>query len=68
MSKRYFYTTNYPYRWGSGPKFHVLNNEYGEIASLEEAKELARQHEYKSSSDERCDVSYGVAYTLEEDE
>lgn len=41
----FFYTTDTPHEWSSGPTVHTLNADRGfkRIESLEEAEELARK-------------------------
>jgi len=61
----YFFTTNYPYRWGNGPTVTNLNTETWEpIASLEEAKELAAKKRVISDGEDRCDTTFGMQYKL----
>jgi hypothetical protein len=59
----YFYTTNYPHEWGSGPSMSTLNpdNGYAHIQSLEEAKGLAEKFAVRHG-ERRCDTTYGVQY------
>lgn len=65
---QYFYTTEYPHRWGSGPRMTTWSGE-GYISSLEEAKELAERHATVGVYDEsRCVTTYGVFYRVDEKE
>jgi hypothetical protein len=64
--ERYFYTTHTPYEWSSGPHMSTLNDEYMEIASLEEAKALAEKHANPSTSRDCVVTTYGVEYSLED--
>ena len=57
----FFYTTNTPHQWSSGPVIHYWNGNR-EIESLEEAKALAEQHQVVSYSDDAVDTTYGVTY------
>ena len=60
----YFYATDYPHRWTSGPSLSTLDDErqYMPIESLERARELAEARAVKSYGEDRCDTSYGVMY------
>lgn len=61
----YFFTTNYPYRWGSGPIVTNLNTETWEpFASLEEAKKFAEAKRVVSDGEDRCDTTFGMQYKL----
>lgn len=63
----YFYTTNHPHQWSSGPTMSTRNpdNGYAHIQSLEEAKELAEKFAVRSAGDRRCDTTYGVQYAVD---
>lgn len=62
---QFFYTKNYPYRWGNGPQVYSLNPEtWDQIASLEEAKELAEKFQVVSDGEDACVTTYGVHYKL----
>lgn len=58
----YFYTKNYPHRWGNGPIVYDYNAEFGPIESLEEAKELALKAKVGGHNDDHCDTTYGMKY------
>lgn len=61
----YFFTTNYPYRWGNGPIVTTLNTETWEpISSLDEAKEMAAKKRVISDGEDRCDTTFGMQYKL----
>lgn len=70
--KVFFFTKNYPHRWGNGPEMHTLTYHDGErglrdIQSLEEAKALAEAAQVVSTGDNRCVTSYGFYYEVPED-
>lgn len=64
----YFYTTNHPHQWSSGPTMCPLNpdNGYQRIESLEEAKGLAEKFAVGGYDERRCVTTYGVHYAVEE--
>lgn len=64
----YFYTTNHPHQWSSGPSMSTLNptNGFAQIQSLEEAKALAEKFRVGGYSEDRCVTTYGVQYTVDE--
>ena len=67
MKEKFFYTTYYPHRWSSGPDFRKWNDQYEEIASLEEAKALAEQKKIASTGDDRCLTTYGSYFETEDE-
>lgn len=66
----YFYTTDNPHQWSSGPTMSTLNPDKGyvKIESLEEAKELAEKFKVGGYGDRRCVTTYGVQYRVNEQE
>jgi hypothetical protein len=64
----FFYTTNHPHQWCSGPRMSTLNPDKGftQIESLEEAKELAEKFKVGGYSESRCVTTYGVHYRVDE--
>lgn len=62
----FFYSTNYPHKWGNGPIMSTVNPDRGHerIASLEEAKELAEKFKVGGWEENRCDTTYGVFYRV----
>lgn len=65
--EQFFYTTDYPHRWSSGPSFQTLNDKYVPITSLEEAKALAEKHRVASHGDDRCLTTYGSFFETEDE-
>lgn len=69
MKERFFYTTNTPYKWSSGPSIHYWNliskTDMREIASLDEARDLARKHRVHSMGIDCVTTTYGIEYTEE---
>jgi len=64
---KYFYTTEYPHRWGSGPVMNQWNPDKHEyIQSLEEAKAIAEAKAVGGYEESRCVTTYGMTYTVEE--
>lgn len=61
-TERFFYTKHYPHRWSSGSAIIRSNDKFGDIQSLEEAKELAEKHAVESPNEDRCVTTYGVEY------
>ena len=59
-TKKFFYTTDTPYQWSSGPTLHFYNDEYKPIASIEEAEELALVHLNVTSGDDCVYTAFGV--------
>jgi hypothetical protein len=61
---RYFYTTDTPHQWSSGPRYHEYDPDVqGRIASLERAKELAEKAKVGTWGEERfVKTGYGVGY------
>jgi hypothetical protein len=66
----YFYTTNHPHQWSSGPTMSTLNpdKEFARIESLEEAKVLAEKFKVGGYNENRCVTTYGVQYRVDEQE
>ena len=66
----FFYTTNHPHQWSSGPSMSTLNPDkgYAKIESLEEAKELAEKFRVGGYDERRCVTTYGVHYKVDEQE
>lgn len=58
----YFYTEDYPHRWGQGPREILWNPETGTpIENLEEAKMLAeKKATHGIYNENRCVTTYGV--------
>jgi hypothetical protein len=65
--EKFFYTTYYPHRWSSGPEMRKYNNQYVDIASLEEAKALAEEKKVASLDDDRCITTYGSYFETEDE-
>jgi hypothetical protein len=65
MSEIFFYTTDYPHRWTSGPNIFTLDENYEPITSLERAKELAESASVGGSDEDTCWTSYGVMYKVQ---
>lgn len=60
---KYFYTTNYPHRWGSGPVMNEWNPDtHDYLQNLEEAKAAAEAKAVGGHGEDRCDTTYGVVY------
>jgi hypothetical protein len=69
--EEFFYTTDYPHQWSSGPQIHTLNpdtNFMTRIASLEEAKALAEKNAVGGYGERRCVTTYGVRYVYKVNE
>lgn len=67
--EEFFYTTEYPHEWSSGPRVSTLNpNTLAPIASLEEAKELAEKFAVGGYGESRCVTTYGVQRIYKVDE
>lgn len=65
--EEYFYTTEHPHEWGSGPTMSTLNPDrgYERIESLEEAKGLAEKMAVGGYGERRCVTTYGVQYRVD---
>jgi hypothetical protein len=68
LEAEFFYTTNYPHRWSSGPTIHTLDIDarFERIESLERARELAEKAAVHGWGEDRCDTTFGVRYKLHE--
>lgn len=69
--EEFFYTTEYPHQWSSGPQVFTLNPNkagYPPIESLEEAKELAEKFKVGGYNESRCVTTYGVQRIYKVDE
>lgn len=68
--EEFFYTTDYPHQWSSGPRICTLNPDRGfrPIESLEEAKELAEKFKVGGWGESRCVTTYGVQQIYKVDE
>lgn len=68
LEAEFFYTTNYPHRWSSGPSVHTRDMETGfePIESLERARELAEKAAVRGWGEDRCETTFGVQYKLRE--
>ena len=64
MAERYFYTTDTPHQWSSGPFMAFLKpGTFEEIFSLEEAREIAESlRKGRSGQEDYVRTSYGVLY------
>ena len=61
----YFYTTNYPHKWGNGPIVRTFDpKSFAPIKSLDEAKALAEKYRVYSTGDDACTTTYGVQYRV----
>jgi hypothetical protein len=67
---QYFYTTNHPHKWNTGPSMSTVNpdNDFMPIESLEEAKELAEKFKVGGWNEDRCVTTYGIQYKVNEQE
>lgn len=63
----YFYTTDYPHHWTSGPSVYTLaDSTYESLVSLEEAREHAIRHqEGKPGEKDYVATSYGVMFKID---
>lgn len=62
----FFYTTETPHRWSSGPSMHRMNNDGKYISSLEEAEALAREEQSGLPGQENyVKVSWGTTTELD---
>lgn len=62
MNGRYFYTTSKSFQWHRGINIIHYNDDGDLIASLEEAKELARSHRKLTMQSDHVDTTFGVEY------
>lgn len=66
MNKRFFYTKYAPGEWSSGARIVRLNDEFLEIKSLDEARELAEKYNtYSAQTGVGYLTTYGVEYRVE---
>ena len=60
---QYFYGTQKPHHWNSGPTLFYLNDDYYPISSLEEARILAAKYQTgKPGYENYIKTTYGVTY------
>lgn len=66
-TEKFFFTENTPYQWSSGPNLYYFNPEtWEEIASLEEAKQLAIANQKGDPGrDDFVRTTYGIEYSLD---
>ena len=62
MNGKFFYTEHRPHQWSSGPSIIHYNDDGELIASLEEAKALARDHRNETMQKDHVDTTFGVEY------
>lgn len=62
MNGRYFYTTSKSFQWYSGINIIHYNDDGDLIASLEEAKALAKFHRNITMRRDHVDTTFGVEY------
>jgi hypothetical protein len=61
----FFYTTDTPHQWSSGASISKINDDFGYITSLAEAKALAEKKVVKSYGDNRVSTTYGIQFEVE---
>lgn len=68
--EEFFYTTEYPHQWSSGPQVSTLNpdRDFRPIESLEEAKALAEKFKVGGYNESRCVTTYGFRQIYKVDE
>lgn len=63
--EKFFYSTNTPHQWSSGPTVHYFNDRHEKITSLEEAKSLAlAAQEGQPGMESYVAVSWGTEIAL----
>lgn len=63
--EKFFFSTRTPHQWSSGPSVHYFNKNMEPLRSLEEAKELALEHQQGAPGLESyVQVSWGVEIAL----
>lgn len=63
---KYFYTTDTPYAWSSGPNIFYFDENMEYISSLDKAKELALEHRSGKPGEEKyIETNYGFMVETE---
>lgn len=60
IEQEFYYTTDHPHQWSSGPTYHYWNKNGSLISSIEEAKEMAEAAYVGGHGDNHCSTTYGV--------